>query len=72
MYERAECYPYAGFFLIAIAEANFQHLSFKQAQTKMCHSPKVQGRVEIFFTSLTNILGQFFFKIFKVLYILNR
>ena len=35
-----------------------QHLRFKQAQPKMCHSPKVEDGVENkFFTSWTHIFG---------------
>ena len=34
---------------------NFSHLRFKQAQPKMCHSPKVEDKVENqLFTSWTN------------------
>ena len=37
---------------------------FKQAQPKMCNSPKVENRVEnYFFTSLTHIFGQFFLEL---------
>ena len=49
------------------------HLCFKQAQLKMCHSPKVDDGVDIFFkTSCTHIFGPFFFKNFKVTSYLNR
>ena len=37
------------------------HLCFKQAQPKMCHSPKVDDEVDIFLkTSWTPIFGPFF------------
>ena len=38
------------------------HLRFKQAQTKMCHSPKVEDRIERFFSfsSWTHIFRHFF------------
>ena len=39
------------------------HLRFKQAQPKMCHSPKVEDGVEKkFFTSRIHISGQFTFR----------
>ena len=44
-----------------------EHLCFKQAQPKMCHSPLVDDGVEIyFFTSYTHIFGQFWCKNFKL------
>ena len=39
------------------------HLCFKQAQPKICHSPKVDDGVDIFFKfSWKRIFGQFFFE----------
>ena len=39
------------------------HLCFKHARPKMCHSPKVDDGVEIFFTIfLNNYFRTFFFK----------
>ena len=48
--------------------AIIEHLRFKQAQPKMCHSPKNDDRVEIFFlfTSWPLIFGQFIVKNFKL------
>ena len=49
------------------------HLCFKQAQLKMCHSPKVDDGVDIFFkTSLTPLFGPFLLKNLKLTSYLNR
>ena len=44
------------------------HLCFKQAQPKMCHSPKADDRVQTFFfkDSQTPIFENFFKKNFKL------
>ena len=48
------------------------HLLFNQTQPKMCHSRKVEDRVENkFFTSWTHLLGQFLLKNLELPYILN-
>ena len=50
------------------------HLCFKQAQPKMCHSPKVDDGVDIFLFLLLEhlFLDHFFLKNFKLTSHLNR
>ena len=54
---------------------NRQHLCFKHAQLKMCHSPKVEDGVEIIFLLLYFLdpsVWTVLLKNFKLPYILNR
>ena len=39
---------------VVTLKENGEHLCFKQAQPEMCHSPKVDDEVDIFFKFSTN------------------